>query len=112
MSINPVADINAQLANMMAILGSDGTYTVAKTGLSSSVRGLINQMAGSDTALIQSYGVNGTTLTFQASAFASRPVKFDNWVCNGRKYVFDVVIDEVVNGGQVAYKVIAKGDVA
>lgn len=109
MAVNPAADINAQLVNLVALLGSDGVYKVAKTDAESPVRALISPVDKNDSVLIQSYGVNGTRLTFQQSAFAARPAKFDSFTCLGKKFVFDGVVDIIVNNVVIGYTVYCKG---
>lgn len=109
MAINPAGDAAAELANMVALLGTDGTYTIAKTNVATPVRGLMAKMNKRDVELINSYGLNGSTLTFQASVFAQRPAKFDTWVVNGQKYVFDSVVDIVIAGVLIGWTVYCLG---
>jgi hypothetical protein len=110
MTIDPAADTIAQLSNMVALIGSDGTYTIAKTSATQVIRGLIAKMDNRDTALVQAYGVNGSRLTFQANIFTQRPAKFDTWTVNGVRYVFGGVSDIVIAGQLVGYTVYCKGD--
>jgi len=111
MAVNPVLDINSNLDAMLTLLGSEGDYVITKTNVTSKVVGLISPMDRRDTDLIQSYGVNGSRLTFKASSFLARPVKYDTWTCAGRKYVFDAVSEIIVKGVNVGYTVYVKGTV-
>ena len=111
MTIDPSANTIAELSNMVALLGSDGIYTIAKTSATQVIRGLVAKMDNRDTALVQAYGVNGSRLTFQNTVFAQRPAKFDTWTVNGVKYVFGGVSDIVIAGVLCGYTVYCKGDI-
>lgn len=111
MAINPVSDIQAQLLGMINLLGTSGMYTITKTGASSTVIGLLSPFDRKDVDLINAYGVGGYRITFQSNSFTQRPAKFDTWVCMGRKYVFDTVVDQLVKGQLVAYTCYIRGTV-
>lgn len=109
MAVNPVIDINKNLSMMVTLLGSKGVYTPVNSTVVPDVAGLISPFDRRDVDLIQSYGVGGCRLTFMASAFTARPKKFDQWVCAGRKYIFDNIADIIVKGEIIGYTAYVKG---
>lgn len=111
MASDPVATIGSQLLKMIFFLGTEGAYTITKTNVTTQVKGLISPMDRRDTELIQSYGVNGMRLTFKADSFTTRPVRYDTWVANGRKFVFDACSEIIIKGEVVGYTVYCKGTV-
>lgn len=111
MAFTPVGDSQKGLDEIIALLGSDGQYTIAKTRVTTTVRGAISPMS-KDVDLVQAYGVNGMRITFKSGSFAQRPSKFDWWIANGQRFVFDTVTDIIVAGTLIGYTCWTKGTVS
>lgn len=111
MAVDPLGDINANITNLVALLGSDGVYRITKTGVETPVRMLVSPVDKRDTEIINAYGVNGCRLTVKADQFTQRPAKFDTWTCAGRKYVFDTVSDILILTTIIGYTIYVKGTV-
>jgi hypothetical protein len=106
---HPVTSLDAVMSYWQLMYEIDPIAYKMPGSFAVDIRGLVSPFDKKDNDVIQSYGVNGNMLTFQASLFPVRPCKFDTWVCKAGKFVFQDVVDQIINDEIVAYSIYTRG---
>ena len=107
------AAMDSALINMLAMAEFDHApvWTAAKPPApTATVVGHLRQLGKGDEELIQSFGVDAVEITCKATDFPQQPVKFDNFVVKGHRYIAqDVRMQIGFSGAPLLYRIYCKG---